>query len=157
MTKEQLHAQYENCLNKDRLDQEIFDAIFKTPNVKPAFQDMERAKLVCQMHLDGWTHKHIGKQVGLSASYVGTIVHKTVRVYKRRMEYKVYQLEKTCHPTNNSHLLYMAQCAADNDPNGIIRFAKALLLIPDDLYDFPEEDRLAYMINWLHQECADEE
>lgn len=84
------------------------------------------------------------------------MINRTQR-YRGRMEYKVYQLEKTCHPTNNSHLLHMAQCAADNDPNGIIRFAKALLLIPDDLYDFPEEDRLAYMINWLHQECTDDE
>lgn len=152
MTREELEKSYENRLNKTKPDYEVMNYIFCNPDAKPVFKNMQRAKTVCTMYIRGDSYAKISKNVCLSVSYCSKIIRTIMLHYHRRLEAELFELSKTCQPSNIEYLINTSKCAAYNNPAGVEKFAKALLTLPDDLYDYCESEKLAYLINWLHME-----
>lgn len=156
MTRKELCALYERHLEKKTLDQEIFRKIFQEQADRPAFQNMEQAGTICRMRLGGAKYDDIAEATGLSKSYCSTVVRKVMHVYRRRMENEKYRRLDDCVPSNLEHLIAMSKCAADGHPEGMRKFAEALLTLPEDLKDFTRSEQIYVLVQWLDMECTED-
>lgn len=156
MTKRQLYRHYQDCLEKTKMDEEIFDEIFCTPDERQAFQNMFQAEKICFMHLAGFTYAAIGEKLGLSAGYCSQVVRKAVRIYQKRLRIRLYELSQSCNQSNLEHLVEMSKCAADADPDGMKKLAEALLCIPKELSGLhTKEEQIRCLMDWMEEEFTE--
>lgn len=156
MTRRELYRQYKDCLEKTKMDEEIFDEIFCTPDKRTAFRNMFQAEKICFMHLAGFTYAAIGEKLGLSPGYCGQVVRKAVRIYQKRLRIRLYELSESCGQSNLEHLVEMTKCAADADSGGMKKLAEALLHIPEELSGLStKEEQINCLTDWMEKEFTE--
>lgn len=68
-----------------QLTQKEVDFFFQERLAGYRFQDMDKAKRICELRLKGFTYQAIGEQVGLSKDRVREYVVKVKKVYARHL------------------------------------------------------------------------